>query len=142
MGSQYYNDAAFRALFPAYANTGTYPQATIQAQWNVATAYINNCGWSALNPAQLALALNQLTAHLLYINGIIASGNIPTMVNGASIDKISVTLQPPPFGTSEFKWWLGLSPYGQQLVALLSIVGMGGYYGSTALPGRAGFRCF
>ena len=140
MGAINYNDSAFRALFPAYADSGTYPMATLQGYWNSAILYVNNCGWSAMSLAQQTQAINLMTAHIAYINGIIASGNIPAMVNGASIDKISVTLQPPPFGSSQFKWWLGLSPYGQQLLALFAVVGVGGYYSTAAIPGRLGFR--
>ncbi len=138
-----YNDANFRALFPQYANATTYPQATIQLNWNSAILYISNrsggCYFGGPNLAQQTQAINLMTAHLLYLQGIIAGGNIPAMVNGATIDKINVTLQPPPL-KNQWQWWLSLTPYGQQLLALLLVVGVGGYYISTSPPGRAGFQ--
>jgi Protein of unknown function (DUF4054) len=133
--------AAFRALFPAFANTTIYPDSTIQLFWTTATAYITapgRCSYSALTPAQRTLALNQMTAHLLYLSGLAVAGNTPGVVVGATIDKVSVTIQPPP-EPNQWQYWLNQSPYGQQLLALLQVVSVGGFYASTAVPGRAGF---
>jgi hypothetical protein len=76
-----YNDTFFRSLFPAYANTVTYPAVMVQIFWDTATAYVSNrqggCYVGGLMPAQQTLALNQMTAHLLYLNGQIAAGTTP-----------------------------------------------------------------
>ena len=137
-----YNDSAFRALFPAFADTTAYPQATIQAWWNQAILYISNvnggCFFGSKSLAQQTQACNQMTAHLMQLNIVIQTGQIPSMVNGATIDKISVTLQPPPVKT-QWGWWLSLTAYGQALLALLAMTGAGGMYISAAPPGRAGF---
>jgi Protein of unknown function (DUF4054) len=142
MGSINYNDTAFRALFPAFANPTTYPTSAIQIYWNTATAYVSNstggCFTGGMTPAQQTLALNQMTAHLVYLNGLVASGNTPGVVVGATIDKVSVTLEPPPV-PNQWQFWLNQSPYGQQLLALLQVVSVGGFYASSAVPGRAGF---
>ncbi|OWK47571.1 hypothetical protein FRUB_01270 [Fimbriiglobus ruber] len=42
-------------------------------------------------------------------------------MTGATIDKISVTLEPPP-APNAWQYWLQSSPYGQQLLALLQVV--------------------
>lgn len=138
-----YNDAAFRALFPAFSNTTTFPEATIQGYWNTAIVYVNNqyggCyvgGWNSL--AQQTQAINLMTAHLLALSQIVAGGNTPGLVTGATIDKVSVSLEPPPV-KNQWQWWLSLTPYGQQLLALLQVVSVGGYYITAALPGRTGF---
>ncbi len=138
-----YNDAAFRALFPAYANNAQYPTSMLQAFWDTATAYVSNrnggCYTGALTLAQQTLALNQMTAHLVYLNGLIAVGNTPGILTGATIDKVNVTLEPPPIKNA-WQYWLNQSPYGQQLLALLSVASVGGFYVSSGVPGRAGFQ--
>jgi Protein of unknown function (DUF4054) len=142
MGCINYNDTAFRALFPAFANPTTYPASAIQIYWNTATAYVSNrtggCYTGGMTPAQQTLALNQMTAHLVYLNGLAASGNTPGVVVGATIDKVSVTLEPPS-APNQWQYWLNQSPYGQQLLALLQVVSAGGFYATSAVPGRAGF---
>jgi hypothetical protein len=143
MGVINYNDTAFRALFPAYANTVTFQAAQVQAFWDTATAYVSNrsggCYTGGLTPAQQTLALNQMTAHLLYLNAQIAAGTTPGVMTGATIDKISVTLEPPP-APNQWQYWLNQSPYGQQLLALLQVASVGGFYVTSSVPGQAGFR--
>lgn len=137
-----YNDAAFRALFPAYANTTTYPQATIQGYWNTSTVFINNqtggCYCGGMNFKQQVQALNLMTAHLLYISGLIVAGKTPVIVQGAGIDKINVTLEPPPL-KNNWQYWLNTSPYGQQLLALLQLAACGGFY-IGGVPELSAFR--
>lgn len=137
-----YNDATFRALFPAFSNAGTYPTPLIQLMWDNATAYISDvnggCYVGGFSLAQQTLALNQMTAHLLYLNTQIVAGNMGGIVTGATIDKVSVTLEPPP-EVNQWQWWLNQSPYGQQVLALLQAVSVGGFFVSTNMPARAGF---
>lgn len=137
-----YNDAAFRALFPVYANATTYPESTIQGYWNSAILYISNqySGWPfGFTLAQQTQAINLMTAHLLYLSTLIAAGGTPTLVTGATVDKVNVSLEPPPL-KNQWQWWLSTSPYGAQLLALLQVIGVGGFYISSAPPGRAGFK--
>jgi hypothetical protein len=142
MNCIYYNDATFRALFPAYANTTTYPQATLQGYWNSATCYISDkaggCYYGGLSLKEQTNACNLMTAHIAYIMGLIAAGQTPYIATAAGIDKISLTLAPPPI-KNQWQYWLNTSPYGQQLLALLDVAGVGGFYVSTSPPGRAGF---
>lgn len=137
-----YNDAAFRALFPNFSNTSTYPELLIQAYWDTASLYINPNYYKTIagfTLAQQTQALNLMTAHLVYLFNLINTNQTPGIVTAATIDKISVTLQPPP-EVNQWQWWLNQSPYGQQLLALLQVVSVGGFYVSGAPPGRAGFR--
>lgn len=135
-----YNDASFRSLFPAYANTVQYNSGTVQAFWDTATAYVGDMysrSW-VMSQAQQTLAINQMTAHLLYLNDQIVAGNTPGVMTNATIDKVSVTLQPPP-EKNQWQWYLNQSPYGQQLLSLLQVAAVGGFYASSAVPGRSGF---
>jgi hypothetical protein len=143
MGAINYNDSAFRALFPAYANTVFYTATTLQAWWDTATAYVSNCNGGCytggMTLAQQTLALNQMTAHLVYLNNLIAAGSTPGVTVAATVDKVSVTLEPPP-APNQWQYWLQTSPYGQQLLALLQVASVGGIYAASGVPGRAGFR--
>lgn len=142
MATILYNDTNFRAMFPAFANTTTYPQATIQQYWNLATSYITDCtrtgyyeGFACVNgtPAQQTNALNLMTAHFLYLNTLIVAGQPTGVLTGATIDKVSVQLQAPP-ESNQWQWWLNQSPYGQQLLALLQIAAAGGRFFSAGAP--------
>lgn len=137
-----YNDAAFRALFPAYADTTKYPQATLQQYWNTAILYISNqnggCYFGGMRLDQQTQALNLMTAHLVFLAGLIALGQVPGILVSAGIDKINVGIEPPP-AKNQWSYWLQTTPYGQQLLALLQIVSVGGIYVGGA-PELAAFR--
>ena len=76
---------------------------------------------------RLTLALNFMTAHLVYLNQIANSGQNTALMQGATIDKVSVQLTPPP-EAGQWQWWLNQSPYGQSLLALLQVASVGGFY--------------
>lgn len=126
-----YDDALFRTQIPAYSDPVAYQTAMIQNWWTVGSNYVTNqyggCYTGGLNLASQALALNLMAAHLLFLSGIIANGETPGVVTGATIDKVSVTLEPPP-NTNNWQYWLQTSPYGQQLLALLEVSSVGGFY--------------
>jgi len=130
MSTIQYNDATFRALFPQYTDSTIYLTGGIQLWWNNATAYLspNYCaGWGRLNLNQQTLALNLMTAHLYFINLLAAQNEDSGIITGAGIDKISVTLEPPP-QVNQWQWWLNQSPYGKQLLALLQTAAVGGRF--------------
>lgn len=130
---------AFRLAFPAYANATTYPDATLQMYWNMATCYIDDNGsYGFLQGTCRQTALNLLTAHLAYTADLIAAGQTSIIVQNATIDKVTVGLTPPPVKTN-WQWWLNTSPYGIQLLSLLSINSVGGWY-QGGLPERSAFR--
>lgn len=134
MATIYFNATNFRALFPAFANSIVYPDFRLQVYWDSATSYITDRygGWyNGLNLKQQTLALNLMTAHLLYLSSQIAAddggGGAIGIETSASIDKISVAVQPPP-APNQWQYWLNTSAYGQQLLALLEIAAAGGRF--------------
>lgn len=130
--------ATFIAQIPAYSNATDYPEATIQAYWDTAVFYVsdqNYCG--SVQSDKRQYAINLMVAHLIYIAGLVAAGQVPGLMQAATIDKVAVTLTPPPL-KNQWQWWMSLSPYGQQLYALLQVNSVGGYYVGGA-PVLAGF---
>lgn len=118
----------FIALFPAYSNSTQYPEPTLQAYWNSAINYISDIGnYGAMQGDTRQYALNLMTAHLTYIAGLIANGTVPYLMQNSTIDKITIGLTLPPL-KNQWQWWLMVSPYGQQLLALLQVNSVGGFY--------------
>lgn len=128
MAAVTFDVAAFRAGYPAFAANPPTDE-TLQVYFNNGTGYINNqypqC--QGMNVAQLTQALYLMTAHLAAIAAGIAVGDTPGQVQGATIDKVTVTMTPPP-NPNQWQWWLGTTPYGAQLLALLQAVSAGGFY--------------
>jgi len=130
-----FNVAQFRVEFPEFVDV---PDPTLQQYWNTAILYISNQNAGVMNGSSRQYALDLMTAHLTKLSALILAGQTPSIVNSSSIDKISVSLTPPPFKTS-WDWWLSTTPYGLQLLALLNVNSVGGgYYGG--LPERTAFR--
>jgi hypothetical protein len=139
-----FNVTAFRAQFPGFANTGTYPDATLDGYFSFATGYISatpQWGIGGLTLNQQTLALNLMTAHLATIGQRIAtygadSGRVSGFISSESVKDVSYTLKPPE-GFSAFGQWLSQTPYGQQLYALLNVASAGGFYVGGLPEGRA-----
>ena len=144
-----YNDANFRAQYPAFANVAVFPTATLQANWNVAGAFVktNAPDW-LINDAQGQLMLDLMAAQitqLQYNQAQAALNGNPTgggAAAGALIQAtegtVSVGFAPPP-QKSSLQAWLNQTPYGQQLLALLNVLTSVGWY-SGGSPERRGFR--
>jgi hypothetical protein len=131
---------SFRVSFPAFANVTTYPTATLQMNWDGAGCIVENTTYDCymLEGICRYRALNLLTAHLTALSDLIAAGQVPGLVQNATVDKVTVGLTPPPLQT-QFQWWLSLTSYGQQLLVLLQVSSVGGeYYGG--LPETSAFR--
>lgn len=124
-----FDPAAFRLLFPAFSDPTKYPDILLQAWFNAATSFVtkywNNCSWMTLQ--QNTDALNYATAHIAALNADIAGGGTPGILTGATIDKVSVQIAEPPV-SNQWQYWLASTPYGQMLLALLQIAGVGGRY--------------
>lgn len=134
----FYNDAQFRALFPAFVDTTAYPEATLQMYFDTAGLYVQNTNYGFLSRAGATLqCLYLLTAHLAYTATQIMQGITPGVTIQAAIDKISTGLQQAVL-KNQWQYWLASSPYGQQLLALLQVQSTGGFYTAGGL-GRAGF---
>lgn len=130
-----FDPAAFKVAFPAFASV---PDATLQAYFDAGTCYISDRDYGWLAGECRARALDLMTAHLAALSNMIAAGQMPGLETSATIDKISVTTTPPPL-KNQWQWWLSLTPYGQQLLALLTARSVGGFY-VGGLPERSAFR--
>ena len=115
--------------FALYSDPTNYPQSLLQSYWDNATNYISNANWGYINYDQREYAIQLMMSHLLYLTNLINTGNgfgtgsggapgtVPYQMQSAQIDKINVTVTPPP-NPNQFQWWLGTSPFGQQLLAM------------------------
>lgn len=125
----------FRVQFPAFADMVKYPDATIKGIFDRAACIIKlnaGCGCGAVLPCRLH-ALYLLSAHILALSEQAAKAqqgqNVAGFATSASIDKVSVSIAPPPVKNG-FQYWLSTTPYGLELWALLSQKsGFGIYYG-------------
>lgn len=127
---------AFIAQVPQYA---TIPEDTLQLYWNGAINYVSDIGnFGAVQGTTRQYALNWMTAHLIWISNVATANRVPGLVVGATVDKVNVTLAPPPL-PNQWQWWLNLSPYGQQLLALLNAQSAGGFYAPGPYGGIQGY---
>ncbi len=129
---------AFRVSYPAFANETTYPDDFLQSYWDIATCYISDTDFGYLHGDCRYSALTLMTAHLVQLSTYVAKQKLNTIVTSATIDKITVSLQPPP-STSEWAWWLNQTTYGIMLNALLQSNSIGGIYAGGS-PQRSQFR--
>lgn len=130
--------AAFRAMFPQFASEAIYPNASLEMWWAMATVSMSAADNCALYGDTLQLALNLMTAHLGALFVSMASGKRGGVLTSASIDKVSVGYESPPFKNG-WQFWLASTPYGLQLWALLTGLAAGGFYVGGA-PEGAAFR--
>lgn len=125
--------AKFRSAFPEFADDVIYPDAMLEVWHGMAACQVREIP----NCSCMDLAILLCVAHIGHIlskaaNGQNATGNITS----SAIDKVSVGFSVPPFADG-WGYWLGLSPYGQQLYAMLQSMGAGGFYFGGAPEGRA-----
>ena len=132
-----YDQVFFQESFPQLALSPN-----IDMYWDIATNYISDqtgfCYALQMSAAQQKWALNLMTAHLVQIANNIATGQTNGVTTNATVDKVSVSLLPPPV-KSRFDFWLNQTVYGQQLLALLDVASVGGAYFSFYSP-LAGYR--
>jgi len=130
MSAIIFNPVLFREQFPAFQCTPPISDDTLQSYFDTATLYINNriggCVRS-VTTAQLQQLLYLMTAHIAALNRFIATGQTVGIMVNATVDKVTVALEPPP-ATNQWQYWLQSTPYGQQLFALLQVIGIGGAY--------------
>lgn len=134
-----YTDADFRLAVPYYADTTAFPQAQMQNWFTIGTNYISDANYGGLRDGARQYALYLMTAHLQNLSDQLTAdgGAAGGLVTQATVDKVSVTIQPPP-NKSQFEWWLNQTSFGQQLFALLSKAGVGG----KVVGGKPELRAF
>ena len=135
-----FNDVVFRQYYPEFANGMVFPTATLQMYWNQAATYISttNVGFFLVDVSRQR-ALNLMTAHIAKIAIYNSEGEVPGITTQSQVDKVQVQLEPPPL-PNQFQWWLGTTVYGQQLLALLQIRSVGGFYSPAGQPVLSAFR--
>ena len=131
------NIASFRASFPLYADETSYPDALLNAQYEIGKCYIadNEC---TMAEACREYALQSMLAHLLYIRDQVNAGNNIGVITQASEGDVSVSLATPVVD-DEWNYWFNSSPFGRELVVLLSVQSVGGFYAGGNNE-RAAFR--
>lgn len=141
MATVIFSPVLFREQFPAFQCTPPVSDETLQMFFDTATLYINNCGYGrrigGLTIGQRTRCLYLMTAHLLAISRAAVNNDVVGVLTQATVDKVSVTLQPPP-APNAWEYWLQSTPYGQQLLALLQVAGAGGLY----VGGRPDIQAF
>lgn len=135
-----FNVTQFRIDYPQFADPIEFPDYYLQEWWNNAICYINPStqNYGRLQGTCKLLALNLMTAHLAAISVFVRLGQVPGMLTQANIDVISDVFTPPPL-PNQWQWWMGLTPYGQRLLALLQTKSVGGFY-ITGLPETTAIR--
>lgn len=119
--------ALFRQQFPQFADETEYPDAIITVTWDIATCYVSDNPCGPLPEKCRQTAINMMVAHLLTINDQLDAGNAGGIVTSSTVGSVSVSLQAPT-SASPFQYWLNKTPYGQQLLSLLSAASVGGFY--------------
>jgi len=137
MAQVVFDPEAFRALFPEFADETTYPDATLQMYWDMATCYISDQSNDCLSETCLTLLINLLTAHLAKFNTNTNSGDGNALVESATIDDVSIKAAIPDVDDI-FNWWILQTDYGVQYYAILSTQAAGGFY----IGGSLDFNAF
>lgn len=144
MAAIVFDPVVFREQFPAFQCGTPISNAALLGFFEMATLYISNpnCGnytrIGGLSEGQRRQCLYLMTAHLAAISRLISDNQATGVVTSATVDKVSVSLQPPP-APNQWQYWLNSTPYGQQLLALLQVAGVGGLY-VGARPEITAFR--
>lgn len=119
--------ALFRSQFLIYSDPLVYTDALIEINWTIATCYVSDTDCGNLMGKCRQYALNLVVAHLFHIGDTIANGGGVGAINSASEGTVSVSLEVPDT-KGGFQYWLGQTPYGVQLLALLKQKGSVGIY--------------
>lgn len=129
----------FRQLFPQFADETKYPDIMIEMYWDQALCMMDDECYECLdNCACTELMMYLLVAHFLALSTTTNKGKQGGLISNSSVDKVSVTRVTPPVNDM-FDYWLGQTPYGQQLLAQLTAMLVGGF-SVGGLPERKAFR--
>lgn len=131
------NIAEFRTSFPLYAVVASYPDSLLNAKYENGKCFVadNDC---TMPEACREYALQLMLAHLLNLRDRVNAGASTQIVTSASEGAVSVSLVAPPT-ESTWSYWISSSPYGIELLSMLTSQSVGGIYvgGSDE---RRGFR--
>lgn len=107
----------FRILYPAF---NSFDDAVVLAFSVQALCFVSGSGCKCTEALWMLM-----TAHLMALS--LTDDAKPGIVASASIDKVSVSFQAPP-ATGSWDYWLNMTPYGQQFLALSKRCNAGGFY--------------
>ncbi|MNH07312.1 hypothetical protein D3C81_678150 [compost metagenome] len=131
--------AKFRQLFPQFADTTKFPDVVIEMYWDQAICMMEDGCYDCLDDCSCTeLQLYLLMAHMMALSITVNKGKQTGLVSSSTVDKVSVTRVTPP-ATDMFDYWLGQTPYGMQLLAMLQAALVGGF-SIGGLPERKAFR--
>ncbi len=121
-----------RQQLPYFADTTKYPNAVLAVDLDNAQNYISPLDLGPLKGNSRVYAVYLMAGHLQLLRDRLSKGQTGTGIKtGASVDKVSVTLTPPPF-KDQYDYWLNLTPFGAELLFLLnSVTGAGWYVGGS-----------
>ncbi len=121
-----FDQTYFEENFPAY--TGR-PEA--QGKFSIGKLYISDDP-RTLPDESRKYALHAMAAHLLFISDEQLKGNMTRIVTNGSEMGVSVSLALPSSASSDnFSYWMMTTPYGSDVIAMLSAqVGSGIYISS------------
>lgn len=132
-----FNYATFQSQIPLYASSPV--ESVVQAYWATATYYVSAINAGVIHDDARQYAINLMCAHLIFIANLAAEGQVPALLQNATVDKVSVGVTPPPL-PNQWQWWLDLSPYGQQLLALLQVNSVAGFFTAGPYGGIRGYN--
>ena len=139
------NVSLFRTQFKEFADETKYPTEVLEVMWDVACLYISPKDWQGkmLTGKALPYAISLLMAHLMALQAARLQEENPGEAQGgfvqsATIGDVEVTKAAIP-AKNMWQWWLAQTPYGQELLSLLSIASVGGT-SAGGLSERDGFR--
>jgi hypothetical protein len=128
---------AFRSNFELYKDEVKYTDVLLNAQYAIGKCYIDDSDCTMAEACR-EYALQAMLAHLLYIRDQVNAGNNIGVITSASEGDVSVSLATPVVD-DEWHYWFNSSPFGRELIALLSVKSAGGFYVGGS-PERRGFR--
>lgn len=135
--------SAFRLRFPYFANPVKYPDDSITAASEMAGCFIDIANsWYRCQECR-DLMEQLITAHILYLMGTATTPGQTNVgvVTSASIGSVSVGLTVNTASKGSFTTWLGKSPWGEMLLAMLGRLAVGPIYIGGS-PERRAFRKF
>lgn len=131
----------FRKRFPYFANPAVWPPDVIQVASETSCCFIDVArSWYRCEKCR-ELMEELIAAHILYLNGSALQPGQTNIgvVTSASVGSVSVGLTVNTASKSAFTTWLGKTPWGEQLLAMLSRLAIGmDYFGGS--PERRAFR--
>ena len=121
-----------RTQLPYFADADKYPDEVLSVDLENAQNYISPLILGPLGESDRTYATYLMAGHLQLLSDKLNSGNLSVGTEtSASVDRVSVSLTPPP-NKNQFEFWLNQTPFGAQLLFLLNTVtGVGFFVGGS-----------